>query len=394
MLLPTAAPPGRRVSAPRRSRRPRSGLHRVRRVAVLASLLALVPVLVSYAGVVLQTSNSSLGIRTVEWLRDHGARGLVNAVESLYYSANAPSPGGPALRRLPTPPGGLSGIGAAKGLSASASAYHPPKIVPTISPALPGEGVWRPTFAGGGTAAPVLVTTFRPDPTYPQVVAGIGWINRARTSTWLYPGRLEPAVSMGSRGPMELPLGKRRLLVAAFNSGFKLTDSGGGFASGGHTYGAMKPGLATVVRYRDGTTDVRAWTGGRDVGTNVVYARQNLPLIVDAGKPNPNLSDGAEWGATLGNAVRVWRSALGVDRQGNLMYGVADYQTVGSLAKIMIRAGAVRAMEMDINAYWPSFITYRQPGAVGAANILPGMSRSPQRYLTPDDRDFFGVYLR
>jgi hypothetical protein len=364
----------------------------VRRIAVLASLIALVPALVSYAGVVLQTSNSSLGIRTVEWLRDHGARGLVNAVESLYYSANAPSPGGPALRKLPIPPGGIVSSRAAQSSASAANAYRPPRVVPAIHPSLAGEGVWRPTFATAGSAPPVMVTSFRPDPAYPQVVAGAAWINRARTSVWLYPGRLEPAVNMPSRGPMELPPGKRQTLVASFNSGFKLADSGGGFASGGHTYAAMKPGLATVLRYRNGAMDVRAWSGGANVGPDVIYARQNLPLIVNGGRPNPNLSDGPEWGATLGNAVRVWRSALGVDRLGNLIYGVADYQTVGSLAKLMIRAGAVRAMEMDINAYWPSFITYRGGGAAGAANILPGMSRSAQRYLTPDDRDFFGVF--
>jgi hypothetical protein len=197
-------------------------------------LIALVPVLVSYAGVVLQTSNSSLGIRTVEWLRDHGARGLVSTVESLYYSANAPSTGGPALRKLPILPGGLASSPGAR-TSASANTYRPPAIVPAIRPALAGEGIWRPTFATGGSSPPVLVTSFRPDPAYPQVVAGVAWINRARTSIWLYPGRLEPAVSMSSRGPMEIRPGKRQTLVAAFNSGFKLSDSGGGFASGGHS---------------------------------------------------------------------------------------------------------------------------------------------------------------
>jgi hypothetical protein len=45
-------------------------------------------------------------------------------------------------------------------------------------------------------------------------------------------------------------------------------------------------------------------------------------------------------------------------------------------------------MELDINAYWTSFITYQRPGAIGAANLLLSMDRSPQRYLTPDDRDF------
>jgi len=130
------------------------------------------------------------------------------------------------------------------------------------------------------------------------------------------------------------------------------------------------------------------------VGPNIVYARQNLPLIVDGGKTNPNLSDGAQWGATLGNATQVWRSGVGIDRYGNLIYAAANDQTVGSLAAILIHAGAVRAMELDINTYWTSLITYRRPGAIGAANLLTSMDRSPQRYLTPDDRDFFAVYVR
>jgi hypothetical protein len=126
----------------------------------------------------------------------------------------------------------------------------------------------------------------------------------------------------------------------------------------------------------------------------VAFARQNLPLIVNHGHPNPNLSDGPEWGATLGNAVQVWRSAVGIDKHGNLIYAAAPDQSVGSLAAILIHAGAVRAMELDINTYWTSFISYRHPGAAGAANLLTNMDRSPQRYLTPDDRDFFGVYIR
>jgi hypothetical protein len=73
---------------------------------------------------------------------------------------------------------------------------------------------------------------------------------------------------------------------------------------------------------------------------------------------------------------------------------LAAGKTVTSLAEILKRAGAVRAMELDINTYWPSLITYRRPGAIGAANLLPTMVRSPQRFLTPDDRDFFAVYLR
>jgi hypothetical protein len=153
-----------------------------------------------------QPSDSGLSIRTVEWMRDNGARGLVNQVENMYYSLNAPTTGGPALR------------------------------------ALPSEGVWRPTFSRGGSRPPVVVTQFRPDALYPQNVAGVAWIDHTRTSVWHYPGQLEPSVAMASRGPMQIPPQLRDRLVATFNSGFKLQDSGGGFASGGHTYAPLKNG--------------------------------------------------------------------------------------------------------------------------------------------------------
>ena len=188
----------------------------------------------------------------------------------------------------------------------------------------------------------------------------------------------------------------RPKLVATFNSGFKMKDETGGVALGGHTYKPLVNGLATFVRYRSGKIDVVSWTGGSSAGADVQYARQNLPLIVNHGRANPNLSDGQEWGFTLGNAIRVWRSAVGVDSRGNLLYAAAPAQTVGSLAAIMIHAGAVRAMELDINTYWTTFISYRHPapGVIGAASLLSDMNRPSTRYLTPDDRDFFAVYLR
>ncbi len=393
MLAPTRAPRARPVPPPVRPalRPPKARGVRLRRIAAIAAAICLVPALVSYAKALLAPSNATLGIRTVEWLRDNGARGLVNRVESIYYSLNAPSKGGPGLRALPRQAGILPQLARPRVVHAY---YQPKRIRPVIHPALRGEGVWHATFAGARGHAPVLVTSFRSDPSYPQMVAGVAWIDHNLTSTWLYPGRLEPSVTLPSRGPMDVPPRLRGQLVATFNSGFKLSDSRGGFAEGGHTYAPLTPGLATFVRYRNGRVDVEAWHGGPDAGPNLIYARQNLPLIVNGGRPNPNLSDGPEWGATLGNAIRVWRSAVGVDRHGNLIYGAANDQTVGSLAAIMIRAGAVRAMELDINTYWTSFITYRYPGARDPANLLPNMDRPPTRYLTPDDRDFFAVYVK
>jgi hypothetical protein len=67
---------------------------------------------------------------------------------------------------------------------------------------------------------------------------------------------------------------------------------------------------------------------------------------------------------------------------------------VRSLAETLLHAGAVRAMELDINSYWVSFITYRAAGGHDPVNLLPDMNRTPFRYLEPDDRDFFAVYAR
>jgi len=386
------------VRSSQRSRPTGRRATRVRRIAAIAAVICLVPAFISYLGVVARPSDSSIGIRTVEWLRDNGARGLVDRVENLYYSLTAPSRGGPALKALPKQSGAVAVIPAQSPRLRfhlpPIRHYRPPNIAPVIHPALPGEGVWHPTFAGGGPRPPVLITSFRPEPEYPQLVAGLAWIDHTRTSVMLYPGLSEPAVTVPSRGPAEVPPAMRSGLVATFNSAFKLQDSGGGFAYNGRTYAPMRANTATILRYRSGRVDVISWHGGPEVPPNVLYARQNLPLIVNGSQPNPKLSDGPAWGATLGNAIMVWRSAVGIDRHGNLIYAAANDQTVASLAAIMIRAGAVRAMELDINAYWTSFITYRYPDAHAPANLLADMDRAPTRYLTPDDRDFFAVYVR
>jgi hypothetical protein len=354
---------------------------RVRRVLVLTLLMCSTLVVASYATTMLGPSNSSFTIRSFEWLRDHGAAKFAAGIETIYYSLNAPARGGPALRKLPLKPG------------PSVASIHPPDIAPLIAPALRGEGVWVPTETLSGSDAPVQIAQFRSDPSYPQMVAGVAWIDTHRAFVQLYPGQLEPSVPL-PRGPMEVPADKHPVLLATFNSAFKLADSGGGVAMGGSTYSPLKDGLATLIGYADGRIDIQRWAGGPDVAPGVRFARQNLPLIVSGRRPNPNLSDGSEWGATLGNAIRVWRSGIGVDANGNLIYAAADNQTVASLAEILVRAGAVRAMELDINSYWVTFISYARSGAGDPRSLLPGMTREPDRYLTPDDRDFFAVYLR
>jgi hypothetical protein len=380
------APPRRapRVPRPAGDR----GATRLRRIAVVASLVALLPAVISYVSAMSGPSNTALGVRSVEWLRDNGAAGIVAQIETWYYSLTAPSKGGPTLKALPKV-GHAPAVAAPPRLPVN---ERPQAVSAMIAPALAGEGVWHPTRTGLGSAPPLLVTTLRDEPAYPRVVIGLAWIDTKRTRIRLNAGRIEPTVTLPSRA-MEVPLSTRDRLLATFNSGFKLSDSLGGYTIYGHTYAAMRKGLATIIGYQDGRINILDWTHGPTAPSSVSFARQNLPLIVDHGRPNPQLGNSSVWGATIGAAVLVWRSGIGVDRHGNLIYAAGNDQTAESLAGALIRAGAVRAMELDINPYWVRFITYSGFGALGPSNLLPDMNRVATRYLTPDDRDFFAVYL-
>jgi hypothetical protein len=377
--------------------RRRAALHRQRRRrirrrrALALVLILLAPVLYSYVSTMLRPSSLPLGIRSVEWVRTHHGAWLVNAAEARYYSWKAPAKGGPALGTLPT-----VGSHVAKpptpGSTAS-RAYRPKAIAPVVRPRLPGEGVWRATGRSVDGAAPVLVTTFRSEVAYPRIVAYVAWFDHTRTQLALYPGRYEPP-NANPRGPMQVPFDQRWRLLSTFNSGFLARDSHGGFFLNRHSVIPLQQGQGTIVAYKDGRVDVVSWAGGARPRSNVVLAQQNLPLIVDHRTPNPLISDGSRWGSTLGNAVRVWRSGVGIDARGNLIYAAANYQTAASLADILIRAGAVRAMELDINAEWPSLITYGRGGVGNATKVVPNYQQTAHRYLVPDDRDFFAIYRR
>jgi len=240
---------------------------------------------------------------------------------------------------------------------------------------------------------PVLVTTFRTETDYPQILAYVAWFDHTRTASAYYPGTYEPPRA-SLRGPTEIPFSQRYRLLATFNGGFIYNDGLNGDAVNGVTNEPMKQGNATVIAYRSGAVNIIDWKGGENVSKNVAWARQSLPLIVDHGRRNPALDLSPDWGYTLGNAVRVWRTGLGIDKRGNLIYVAANDQTVISLADILIRAGAVRAMELDINPEWYTLITYTHKGGLQPTTVAPNYQQPSTRYLVPDDRDFFAVYRR
>jgi predicted DNA-binding transcriptional regulator AlpA len=364
---------------------------RVRTLLALAFLALLAPVLYSYASTMALPSSLPLGVRSVEWLRAHHGNWLVDAAEHVYYGWKTPAKGGPQLATLPA----LGLVHAPKRLETRArtTAAWPLRIEPVFRRPLRGEGVWHATGPPVNGGAPVLVTTFRTERDYPRIVAYVAWFDHTRTALAYYPGRYEPPTA-ALRGPAEVPHDQRWRLLATFNSGFIYIDGSNGDSVDGVTNEPLHDGLATLVAYRNGDVNILRWEGGRTAPRGVAFTRQSLPPIVWNGKLNPALNDSSQWGFTLGNAVRVWRTGIGIDRYGNLIYAAADFQTVRTLAEILLRAGAVRAMQLDINPEWPTLITYRHRHGLVPTRVVPNYQQPATRYLVPDDRDFFAVYRR
>jgi hypothetical protein len=129
-----------------------------------------------------------------------------------------------------------------------------------------------------------------------------------------------------------------------------------------------------------------------------VAIRQNLDLIVDGGHLVDGLDSNAgnRWGRTVGNALYVWRSGIGVDAHGRILYVASKGLTVKTLAALLQRAGAVRAMELDINYSWVTFNSFHHnaDGSLSGTKLLNNMKKPSYRYLHVDARDYFAVLAR
>ena len=299
----------------------------------------------------------------------------------------------------PTPPS-ASGSVAGSGHQVVAT---PLPIRPLIHPALPGEGRYHPAVGWITGGSPVQIAWYRSDPANTSVRATIAWIDPSRTQLALYPGSLNPppAPTM-PQGPTMVPSFARSRLIATFNSGFYLTTPYGsqpgsvaeGFAVNHRVYSPMLKGLATFVVYTDGRADVVPWTAGSRPAHDIVFARQNLPMMVSHGKPSPLVDQMSVWGERYRSEPLVWRTAIGVDATGRLIYVAAPDQTPASLAHILVHVGCVRAMELDINGEWPLLISYQRRGGGLPTLAFPNLNQVPTRFTTPGPKDFFAVYMR
>jgi hypothetical protein len=247
----------------------------------------------------------------------------------------------------------------------------------------------------------MYATYLRPDAVHTSLVAAVAWIDPKLVRVVQYAGAVEPGGG-GWAHQLPIPMAARSNLLAVFNSGFKMDDAQGGYYDSGRYDRPLRNGAATMWITADGTPHVGQW--GRDVtlSPSVVMARQNLDLIVDGGQPAPGVqyNNPAKWGWTVGNAVLVWRSGVGVTANGALVYVGGPGLSAYTLAQLLVRAGAVRAMELDINSDWVDFFTYAPgppgspPGDLSVSKLLVDMKPSTYNYLGASSRDGFAIFSR
>ena len=122
------------------------------------------------------------------------------------------------------------------------------------------------------------------------------------------------------------------------------------------------------------------------------------------GRLMPHHDVGGEQGAAQRDVIhrgQARSAATGHQYAGGPGLSITTLVSITTLADILARAGAVRAMELDINTGWVNFAAYDPHGSHARAapangkDLLTGMLGAPDRYSQAWwPRDFFTMSAR
>ena len=262
------------------------------------------------------------------------------------------------------------------------------------------EGIWS-AYIKDPTGSSVAYRTFlEPDPSRPYTLVAIVAVDLTSTRLHFVLGSEEPAgenkftqLRSGAIPPTDRA---EKVLLAAFNGGFKARHGQFGAMSGGITALPPRDGFGTLVIYKGGKVSLAEWKPGSDVTTNILAYRQNGPLVIQEGQINPAIHNNSplDWGYTVDDVSPTVRSGVGLSRDGNtLYYFCGPSLSMEMLAKSMQAAGAWNAIQLDINNYWTLFVKFQSTGSsVVPEALLPRlMVANIDRYLGNFTRDYFYI---
>lgn len=379
---------------PRRSRL-RQGMTAAAVVAGVLGAAGVVTIkrIPSAGPLVADTLRSIVGVQNVIRLEE-AAAGVDDRLQQFSSAMSAPRDTAQALAVEPAPP-----------TSEPSAAFSLPPVSPMHrSVASASDGRWVPIRAESerSTDAPrMLLTLIHPDwhRTYAElfVVA----LDATRVNLHAVPGTTEPlsatpeAKSLTRTGL--IPDADRGALLGAFNGGFKTVHGQYGMQVGGLTVLPAQRYACTVGFDAQGQLRIAPWERGVFTQGEWQWWRQTPPCLYENGKMHPGLTvdDNLAWGAALKGSTVTRRSAIGVSRDGKVIYiGIGNELTARALATGMNHAGAADVAQLDINWSYPRFVVFKtgESGELEATSLLRGFNVGADDYLRDaNPRDFFYV---
>lgn len=274
--------------------------------------------------------------------------------------------------------------------------------LPTIPPlskdtTIPGEGEWKPIVSTEG-AILLAKTTVQPDNDRPYATVNLVKMNMDKLQINIVAGLRQPG-GPEKPGPGRVPMEiqNSNTLIAAFNGGFQQKDGYYGMIAGTTTYLPLKDALATLVMYKDAKPALIKYSGQKFDNT-MLAVRQNCPMLIENSQIVTSSAawDMQTWGLTTTNTMYTWRSGLGITKEGDIIYASGPSLIPDTLAKALQAAGAVNAMQLDINPVWVRFVTFNPlgKGEYQYAPLEPSMVNGGYEYLHGYQKDFFYVYKK
>ena len=408
-----------------RQSRQRSKARKVFRV-IWFSVLGVVAVNAIYFGVQTviraNSAHEDLGMAAADVGRDIGYGPLMAVTENFYYQVVNPAqvggkPTSPAVFgqvvATPQPSESASAVmgssvtkvkssrvkvakvnNPAWGAGALQGSLTPTNVRTPAKHAVAGEGVWMPTKIKVNGKVAVMVARVRPDSQHTSYFDTLVWMDPKLLAFQAIPGTIEPKGTY-SHGSGRVPKKLSKFYMVGINGGYKTVNMHGGFIYRGQIVIPMRNDTATLLTYPDGSIDIRNW-GVDSIRPGYVSARQNLPMLVSDGKNRVRNNNDSQWGSALwgtaSGANFVWRSAIGVRADGTVVHLVGPSMSQSDLADLMVRAGVVRAMCLDMNNGWASSYFYGPYG--NGVPVDPQITRPATRFLYSSTRDFIAVYAK
>ena len=276
------------------------------------------------------------------------------------------------------------------GVTPTSETTLPPTALPEPSPTATMPPKPSPISAGVPMANGVRrLAALHPDAQRPYAEADVIVLDPRLLQIKMVPGTIEPQPTTGLIGSGVIPQEDWGSLVAGFNGGFAAMHGKFGMMVDRKVYLPARDGIATLAVYEDGSLRMGTWGADLKQTPDMVAYRQNCPPLIENGTITAEAGKLTLWGLSVSNEVYLYRSGLGVTADGRLLYVAGKPLSAYTLARALKEAGAIYAMQLDVDEFHVAFITYDvKSGKTGGPPSVEG------KKLRSDMRGFDGLFLR